>query len=202
MSVIIGICSRNFATLWADTRLVQFNENQVQSVNDNAVKIFQINEHVLFGCAGYFWKDEQVCDAIAGLENAGKASIKVCKDAILSFLKTSRRTGRVLPVRNYILAGKQKDGTFIMYGIHWDPETKKAKTTQYYPYSGDMNFAMVVALPQAPEQFQRECEDNVVRIIGTSKTYNGLNAGIETLICEISKRNPTVSPKPMSLRVL
>lgn len=202
MSVIIGVCGQNFATLWADQRMIQYQDGQPISFRDDVIKIFRLNERVLFGAAGLFKNGEDVRDAVSGLEDLERASVKVCKDAILSFLKANQRAGRYLPVRNYILASKQKDGTFIMYSVHWDPDTKKAKATSYYPYTGDAAFGMVVALPQAPTQFQKECEDSVARLITTAQTYNTLDVGITTLIQEISKRNPTVSPDSMSLRLL
>lgn len=201
MSVIIGVCGQNFATLWADKRILEYNGNKVSSVKDDATKIFQVNSNVLFGVAGSFRQSENMCGALSTLVSPKTASVKVCKDATLSFLKKNQRSDQVLFARNYFLAGKQCDGTFVMYTIHWDPAVGKIQTKQYYPYGDIETFGVALALPDTPMQFQQDCKDSANRLVLASKTYEDLDVGMTSLIREISKRNPAVSPMSMSLQV-
>lgn len=60
MSAVIAVCGTNFCTFAADRRMVIPDENTFLCANDETDKIFKVNDRVLLGMTGIFWRWEHL----------------------------------------------------------------------------------------------------------------------------------------------
>lgn len=203
MSVIIGICGVNFCTFWADMRQVSYRPDGTFDVaNDHTQKIFKLNDRVLFGAAGKFMGDEYILAPTHAIPNLERASVKIVKTSVVDYLKKQNKLYGNLTVRNYLIGGKQNNGTFIIYNVHWNSDTKKVEVSEYVPHPPTSAFALSMALPNCDSQYISMCESFASDCIHNATTVRQLDAGISNLIRKISATDRTVSPESMSLQIL
>lgn len=203
MSVIIGICGVNFCTFWSDKRRVHYRQDMsFEVVNDNTQKIFKLNDRVLFGAAGTFRGAEDISAPILSIPDIEHASVKIVKNAVVDYLKKQNRLCGNLTVRNYLIGGKQNNGTFIIYNVHWNPDAQKVEVSEYAPHPPASTFALSMALPNCDQQYISMCENAASDCIRISSTDRQLDVNISNLIRKISETDRTVSPESMSLQIL
>lgn len=203
MSVIIGICGVNFCTFWSDMRRVCYRQDMsFEVMNDSTQKIFKLNDRVLFGAAGIFIGDEDIEAPTRTIQNIERASVKIVKTAAVDFLKKQNKLYGNLTMRNYMVGGKQRDGTFVIYNIHWNPDAQKVEVSEYMPHPPASTFTLTMALPNCDPHYMSMCENAASDCIRISATDRQLDANISDLIRKISETDRTVSPESMSLQIL
>lgn len=203
MSVIIGICGVNFCTFWADMRQVSYlPDGTFDIANDHTQKIFKLNDRVLFGAAGKFRGAEDISAPTLAIPNLERASVKIVKTAVVDYLKKQNKLYGNLTVRNYLVGGKQNNGTFIIYNVHWNSDTQKVEVSEYAPHPPASTFALSMALPNGDPHYMSMYESAASDCIRLSTTDRQLDTNISDLIRKISETDRSVSPESMSLQIL
>ena len=188
MSMVIAVCGTNFCTMAADSRRVDMSDLSV--LDEDTHKIFKLNPHVLLGVTGFFSKDEQLLDAVAGVTDIGHASGKIVKNAIVAYLKKRALTMQ----RNYIVGCKLKDGTFMLYEIAATPEAGKVTVAERTP-TKTQNFTISLAAP--PQIDGADIISSAQRGILACKTHADLEVGLRALIRKAATMDDTVNDSVM-----
>ena len=200
MSVVFGICSNNFVALWADMRLTSYAGDTPSVVNDTTNKIVKLNPNVRIGVTGSFSADEEIMDAVTNISNVERASAKIVKNAIVAYLRKAHQDGRNFVTRNYTIGGKVKGDGFVLFGVHWNPATKKPEVQEYKPTT-TLPFAVTMSLPTQDPICQSETLKNIQRVVKIATSFEVLDYGMRRLISEIAKRDASVSPNSASLLI-
>lgn len=200
VSAIIGIAGTNFCTFVADQRLVSFHGNDIRVLRDDFPKIFKINDRVLFGATGLLNPHEDILEPLKCYAQRDPLSVKMVYRAAVDYMKKNKSS---LPgIRNYLIGGKDKEGHFVIYEVHWNPKIQKAETTIREPQPPQFNFAISCCLPPAMESDRQAVLDDVGRKITTGDQRHGEMAKrIQGTIEVISKCDPTVSSNSIVLNV-
>lgn len=188
MSMVIAVCGTNFCTMAADSRRVDMSDLSI--LDEDTRKIFKLNSRVLLGVTGLFPQGEQLLDALAGVADVEHASGKIVKNAIVDYLKKRTLTMR----RNYIVGCKLKDGTFMLYEIAVDPETRKVTVTERAP-TKTQNFAVSLAAP--PQINGADIIASVQRGVLACKTHADLEVGLRALVRKAATMDDTVNDSVM-----
>lgn len=200
MSSIIGIVGTNFCTFVADQRLVSYHGNDIRILRDDFRKVFQINKRVLFGATGLLNPNEDIMEPLKCYPQYDQLSVKMVYRAVLDYVKKNKSS---LPgIRNYLIGGKDNNGHFMIYEVHWNPQTQKAETTICEPQPPKFNFAISCCLPPTMEPDRQAVLDDIGRKITTGDQRHGeMTKRIQSVVEIISKCDKTVSPNSVVLNV-
>ena len=118
MSVIVGICTQDHCTLFADCRRTRIDGDK-REIDDTAKKLFRINDKVVFGVTGYIpdWEtlsspiDHQIGDPSINADTALQAVISYLKKNTDKLLETSNG-------RTYVIGGINRNGELCIYSVN------------------------------------------------------------------------------------
>lgn len=183
---------RNFCTFWADTRKVTNKNGSIEVISDNQQKIFQVNDRVLFGAGGWFHQNENLQDAYSSIENIDNASVKIVKNAVVSYMNNMAFPNLYPMNRCYLVGGKTNNGVFVIYEIRWDSIKNKVVVTERLPTPPSSNFGISFMLPNATPEFAGDYMNRVASCIKSSVTHKNLSENICNLIDDIASIDQTV----------
>ena len=202
MSAVIGVCGINFCTFWADGRMVSNSDGVVGVTSDHVQKIFKLNNHVLFGAAGWFDHGENIESAILDINDIDHASVNTVRNAVVSYMKAHSGILSKVKVRNYLIGGKMHDGRFIIYEVYWNNECKKIEVTERLPEPPDSAYGISMMLPNASHEVHQYFLRRVGTSISDSMSLEQLIPKIVDVITEISIVDATVGKYVMQLTVM
>jgi len=199
MSTIIGICGENFCSFIADTRLTAYCEEGIIADNDTTEKIFKINERVLFGMTGVFWKDEKILAPLNIYPDHSVITLRMAYKAVIDYIE--REKYEMLPMRNYMIGGKNNKGKFCIYEVQVNFKTYEAETTLRIPEPPTTNYGISCSLP--PKLCSRS--DEFVGMVGncvtSSNTHGEMIEKVSGVIGKIAESDDTVGGSVSALSV-
>lgn len=204
MSVVIGICGENFCTFWADGRRVVADDDAEDGFkvvgDDHFQKIFKLNSHVLYGAAGWFDSNTDLLAPVSKVQDIDHASVRVIKRAVIDYIKSEPDCLRELP-NSYLVGGKNKDGSFLIYEIAWDKSRGKVSVVERKPSPPSSMFGISMMLPVGDQQAAQRCVDTASRLIAEARSHDELKHSMSSLIYSISLMDRAVGPDAMALSV-
>lgn len=195
MSAVIAVCGTNFCTFAADRRMVLPGEKGFIRANDETEKIFKVNDHVLLGMTGFFWRWEHLTDPLYKHSNLSGMSVSQVKDAEVSYLSEPRE----LPFqpRNYLIGG-QESGTFVIYEVHYDGGIHIHKRSPVPPM---FNFAMSVSLPRTSENLAPQVQVMVAAGLQKCSAHRELPPILRQSLMWLAERDNTIGPTQTVLSI-
>ena len=184
MSVVIGICGLNFCTFIADTRMISFEEADKYKIdNDKTHKIFKINERVLLGCSGQFIAGESLIAPIDPYVDKGALSVRTVLKAVTHYLDNNCQ--HVPYKRNYLIGGKDNDGKFCIYEVHFTGLGQYTTTLKKVELP-ICNAATSCLFPSSIGNRAQEFSNKVTNCVLTAKNSQDLIHKLEDVIIQIS----------------
>ncbi len=187
MSTIIGLCGTNYCLLASDSRMVTPDEEGNWTVkNDSTNKIIKVNDNVIYGATGQFWSSERIDEPIRHREYTNEASLletvaiteKYMADNLVKVMSFRRQ---------YIIAGREYDGSFCIVTIRLNDEKKGIERTVYRS-DDPRHHASVIALPASlsdkenAERYSAILYGEVIKC----KSLNELIASVNNVIHQIA----------------
>ena len=196
MSVVIGICGTNFCTFWADGRRVVSDPESPTGYrvdgDDHYQKIFKLNDRVLLGASGIFQMSEDLLGAVNEIADLQTASVKMVKSAVLDYLKTKHDPDLI---RSYLVGGKERNGSFVIYEITWDNIRRKACLLERRLKQSQSGYAISMSLPIGDEQIAHKALSAVQTMVQQANNHEDLKHKMASVIYSISRLDDTVGPK-------
>jgi len=199
LSAIIGICGENFCSFIADTRLTaNFGEDH-KTISDTNQKIFKINERVLFGMTGLFWKDERILAPLNIYPDHSVITLRMAYKAVIDYIEKNKY--EMLPPRNYLIGGKDNKGKFCIYEAQVNFKTYEAETILRIPEPPATNFGISCSLPPKLCSRSDEFVGIVENCITNSKTHREMIRKVSGVIGKIAELDDTVGGSVSALSV-
>ena len=188
MSVVIGIAGENFCSLVSDgRRMINLptaeNPHMWRVDSDECQKVYRLNANVIMGGTGIFQKTETVLTPIGLADAPHTASVRVVHSAVRDFLNRHKKA--IVCPRNYIIGGRENDGGFCLYQVHFDPTAQKIESHRWEPKKNE--FAVVCALPASLAGQSEHYTDMVHECITSSRTHGEMLKKVEDIITGISE---------------
>ena len=191
MSTVIAVCGVNFCAFISDSRKVLNSGNSWKVDSDSEQKIFRINKNLVFGATGLFAMSERILDPFNKFSDMEALMIDDAKDAVLEYIDQNKYTITGCQMRNYLLGGKNHNGQFCIYEIHYNPSMMDTDVVQRIPeFAGQ--YAVSLALPRKLCGKESEYMAKVSDVISSMKTSNELFVGITKIINGIAEVDETV----------
>ena len=190
MSVVIGICGDNFCSLVADTQKVRFTPDGTPFADGAMSKIMQVNNKTLLGSTGIFSIAEDPFSI--ALTNDHTVSAKMIRNRLIDIGK--KAPALIKSQRNYIIGGKDKDGHFYQYQLHWDNDKQKFEGMVWRPRSGQ--YGVSVALPSSLNDRRDSVIELVHECITDNKTHGQLIESVKSIVCELAQHDVSINAKP------
>lgn len=156
---------------------------------DDYQKAFRINDRVLFGAVGEFWKTERIDEPFSGVKTPNKLSLFGASELIKRYAIENMNKIAYFP-RTYFLVGKEFDGEFriVSYRFNaerrgFDMDVKSAPTGRHQ--------ATMMALPHSlgsPEAKQRY-ERLLIEAVSAARDTKELQENISSLISVIAEND-------------
>lgn len=204
MSTVIGICGTNFCSLIADTRKTEYITRSDGSTyskpeNDDTSKILKVNDRVLFGIAGMFFRWDEVTAPIDSFVDKSVISVRYLYKATIEHLKQNWRALSL--TRNYLIAGKDHSGRFLIYEIHYDGYNRKLETMLRSPEPPTSNFGISCCFPRGVLDRKDEFSQKVSDCVRSSSRHDEMLEKVAAVIREIADIDDTVGKKVETLSV-
>lgn len=188
MSMIVGVCGTNFCTFISDGRLVAFQGTKRSSVlSDDFRKIMKVNPRVILGVTGFLAQESKIDDALSALPDPEHASVKIVRNAVCSHIKMHTDT---LPPCNYLIGGKQNDGSFLIYELQFSADTRKITEVIRRP-TPQQNFAISLALPMGTGN-QAQMLHDIGQLVTGVRTHEEMVRYVGGVIQVVADHDSTV----------
>ncbi len=196
MSAVIAVCGTNFCTFAADRRMVIPDKNTFRCANDETDKIFKVNDRVLLGMTGIFWRWEHLTDPLDGCADLLSMSAAQVKDVVVAYL--DRPKTMPFQPRNYLIGGTEA-GSFVIYEVHYDGRIKVNKRTPLPPM---FNFALSVSLPHTSENLAPHVQTMVASGLQRCSAHHELIPVLRRTLTWLSEQDDTIGPTQTVLSIL
>lgn len=196
MSVLIAICDRNIALLAADSRM-SINSTEQSSeyyFDDSCHKVFKLNDRLMFGGAGVYERQEDLCAAFKGYELSA-LTLEHADKLIQGYMSKLMQRKTDLRNRCYILCGRNIDNEMCIYTYEYDVMLREEEV-HYWNMSHEDVCKLHVGLSPILTKRTDEYAEKLRAIMHREDTIQGLKNGISELIREIADVDWTVGGEP------
>ena len=192
MSMIMAVCGMNYCMMAGDRRRVTPDEDNIVPEDESFQKVFKINDHLLFGATGWFYRAEELLDPLAGVD-LSTVSIETAVAFVENYMTDNIKRIINLQNRNYILAGREFDGQYCIVSVRYNPNKCSVDEVVYRPDGVAGNIAYTLALPPSMVPVAKEYSDVFGTAIRACKSNDDLSKLMSNCIREVAKHDDTVN---------
>lgn len=152
--LLIGVCSKDGVLLCADSRTTFYDGERFER-DDTCKKLFQINDNLLFGACGIFGENDRFIEPFVG-RNLKHIGVNTATELVNDYLLGEMAVGHGLSDRNYLIAGKTRDGKYCLSLIRYNANEQQIEIEKQIGDDHGFYFLMMPPNGYADEQYWKE----------------------------------------------
>ena len=199
MSVVIGICGINFCSLIADGRLVVGDYPNIQVVHEKVMKVYKINESLLFGGAGRFRSDEEITTPLDVFGDKTQITMNAALSAVIDHIE--RRKTSINATRFYLIGGKNEHGEFSLFEVQYYADEQKIRVVERKPMPPTSEYAVSCCFPPKIKELYQMYFQKVCSCITSSERHDEVLMKVAKVIAEISHIDESVNSNILTVSV-
>lgn len=104
--------------------------------------------------------------------------------------------------RNYLVGGKERDGSFLIYEISWDAGRQRVRVTERKPQPPHGSYGVSLAVPIGEPKIVQKVFATIQDMISQARDHDELKHKIASVIYSIAQLDDTVGPDAIALTIL
>lgn len=189
MSIVIGVCGRDFCTLFSDNWNVLSDDSGRTVHTASAKKVFRINDQLILGTTGVFDTDEDICGPVRILENSESLRLTDAGAALIQFMDQDHVRLQACEHRNYLLGGINLHGQLCMWHLHFNAKLGYTEISTCQPDSSH-RYATLLSLPFSRPDQQQYWINRVHYATLNCSTQDELVSPVTRIIQDLHAANP------------
>ena len=196
LSIVIGVCSTNYCTFFADQR--KTHPETLEVLDEHFQKIMKVNDDFMFGFTGSFMETEDIKGALGDASDMDTAYDNLC-----AYLSSLYNEGRLLMNRTYLLGGKNSDGQFGLYTIKTDIDHYKVDAQKrILPPTSNATFFRCALPRKIAYSLSDEYNERIKECITSSSFHNEMVEKMKAVIKDAADIDRTVNKNISVLSVI